>query len=114
MRVPFQIISNCQTPIANRCLNYKGSPPPGLSGPDSLISSAEDCVAKFTSLVIARDYSVCEVFQKEVFRVSPRFETPSYKYYLTMIKHSFSPKMYRKNFENRFTNINLMSKKVFE
>ena len=27
-----------------------------------------------------------------------------------MIKHSFSPKMCRKNFENRFTNKNLMSK----
>ena len=31
-----------------------------------------------------------------------------------MIKHSFSPKMCRKNFENRFTNKKLMSKNVFE
>ena len=29
-----------------------------------------------------------------------------------MIKHSFSPKMCRKNFENRFTNKDLMSKIV--
>ena len=29
-----------------------------------------------------------------------------------MIKHSFSPKMCRKNFENRFTNKNLMPKMV--
>ena len=50
----------------------------------------------------------------KVFRVSPCCETPSYKYYLIMIKHSFSPKMWRKNFENRFTNKNLMSKKFFE
>ena len=35
-------------------------------------------------------------------------------YYLIMTKHSFSPKMHRKNFENRFTNKNLMSKNVFE
>ena len=48
------------------------------------------------------------------FRVSPRCETPSYKYYLIMIKHSFCPKMRRKNFENRFTNKNLMSKNAFE
>ena len=61
-----------------------------------------------------RHYSVYEVFLKEVFRVSPRCETPSYKYYLSMIKHSFSPKMCRKNFENRFTNKQLMSKNVFE
>ena len=33
---------------------------------------------------------------------------PSYK------KHSFSPKMCRKHFENRFSNKNLMSKNVFE
>ena len=31
-----------------------------------------------------------------------------------MIKRSFNPKMCRKNFENRFTNKNLMSKNVFE
>ena len=31
-----------------------------------------------------------------------------------MIKHSFSPKMCRKNFENRFTNKKFMSKNVFE
>ena len=31
-----------------------------------------------------------------------------------MIKHSFSPKMCRKNFDNRLTNKNLMSKNVFE
>ena len=31
-----------------------------------------------------------------------------------MIKHSFSPKMCRKNFENQFTNKNLMSKNAFE
>ena len=30
------------------------------------------------------------------------------------VKHSFSPKMYRKNFANRFTNKNLMSKNAFE
>ena len=47
-----------QTPVANTDV-YKGSFFPRLSGiPDSLISSAEDaedCVAKFTSLVRARD-----------------------------------------------------------
>ena len=52
-----------QTPIANTDV-YKGSffPPPTIRDwnalPDSLISSAEDaedCVAKFTSLVRARD-----------------------------------------------------------
>ena len=31
-----------------------------------------------------------------------------------MIKHSFSPKMCRKNFDNQLTNKNLMSKNVFE
>ena len=31
-----------------------------------------------------------------------------------MIKHSFSPKIYRNNFDNRLTNENLMSKNVFE
>ena len=31
-----------------------------------------------------------------------------------MIKHSFSPKMFRKNFENRLTYKNLMSKNAFE
>ena len=31
-----------------------------------------------------------------------------------MIYHSFSPKMCRKNSENRFTNKNLTSKNVFE
>ena len=31
-----------------------------------------------------------------------------------MIKNFFSPKMCRKNFENRFTNKNLMSKNAFE
>ena len=46
------------------------------------------------------------------FRVSPRCETPSYKYYLIMIAHSFSPKMCCKKFENRFTNENLTSKNV--
>ena len=55
-------------------------------------------------------YSVCEIFWKEVFRVSPRCETPSYKYYFIRIEHSFGPKMCRKNFENRFTNKKLMSK----
>ena len=33
---------------------------------------------------------------------------------IIMIKHSFSPKMCRKNFENRFTNKTLTSKNVFE
>ena len=33
---------------------------------------------------------------------------------LTMIKHSFSPKMCRKTFENRFINKYLTSKNVFE
>ena len=41
-------------------------------------------------------YSLCEVFLKDVFRVSQRCETPSYKYYLIMIKHSFSLKMRRR------------------
>ena len=58
-----------QTPTANTDV-YKGSFFPKTTRdwnalPDSLISSAEeaeDCVAKFTSLVSARDYSVCEVF----------------------------------------------------
>ena len=31
------------------------------------------------------DYSVCEVFKKEVFRVSLRCESSPYKYYLIMI-----------------------------
>ena len=31
-----------------------------------------------------------------------------------MISHTFSDKMCRENFENRFTNKNLMSKNVFE
>ena len=31
-----------------------------------------------------------------------------------MNEHSFSPKMCRKNFDNRLTNKNLMSKNVFE
>ena len=31
-----------------------------------------------------------------------------------MIKHALSRKMCRKNFENRFTNKNLMSKNAFE
>ena len=31
-----------------------------------------------------------------------------------MIKHSFSRKMRRKNFDNRLTNKNLMSENVFE
>ena len=60
-------------------------------------------------------YSLCEVFLKDVFRVSQRCETPSYKYYLIMIKHSFSLKMRRqKKNENRFTNRTLMSKNVLE
>ena len=53
-------------------------------------------------------------FRRSFFCVSPRCETPSYMHYLIMIKHSISPKMCRKNFENRFTNKNLMSKNVFE
>ena len=53
-------------------------------------------------------------FQKDVFHVSPCCETHSYKYYLTMIKHSFSPKMCRKNFDSWLTNKNLMSKYIFE
>ena len=50
-------------------------------------------------------------FRRSFFCISPCCETPSYKYYLIMIKHYFSPKMYRKNFEYRFTNKNLMFKK---
>ena len=69
---------------------------------------------KFVNLNARKDYSECEVFQKEVFCVSPRCESPSYKYYLIMIWHSFSPKMRRKTFENRFTNKHLTSKNVFE
>ena len=46
--------------------------------------------------------------EKEVFRVSLCCE--SLLYTLIMIKHFFSPKMCCKNFENRFTNKNLMSK----
>ena len=53
-----------------------------------------------------------QTFLEGVFRVSQRFETPSYKYYLFMIYHSYIPKMCRKQFENRFTNTNLMSKNV--
>ena len=50
------------------------------------------------------------LYAKEDFRVSPRCESPSYKHNHIMINHSFSPKMFRKKFENRFTNENLMSK----
>ena len=41
-------------------------------------------------------------------------ESSAYKYYLIMIKNSFSPKMCRKKFENRFTNKNLVSINVLE
>ena len=74
----------------------------------------ESIISTLAKAKISRLYSVCEVFKKEVFHLSPRCETSSYKYYLIMIKHSFSPKMCRKNFDNRSTNKNLMSKNVFE
>ena len=48
------------------------------------------------------------------FCISSGCETPSHKYDLIMIKHSFnSPKTFHRNFENLFTNKNLMSKNFF-
>ena len=55
-------------------------------------------------------------FRRRCFTYHNAMKHPhTYKYYLIMIKHSFSPKMSRcrKKNENRFTNKKLMSKNVF-
>ena len=38
-----------------------------------------------TLINVRATYSLCEVFKKEVFRISLCCESPSYKYYLIMI-----------------------------
>ena len=59
-------------------------------------------------------HNLCQKSLGHALKFSPCCDTPPYKYYLNMIKHSFSPKMCHKHFENWFTNKNLISKNIFE